>query len=217
MKELKELRLSRNLIEGSIPSEMSNMNKLEVLRLDDNSLFGSIPVKFGNLSRLKFFSASYNDLMGSIPEAVMNLSNLEVFYIPFNDFSGTISKTYEVEVTADCGLSPKATDPKVTCENCAVCCNDDKECIELDRTLPKPSSPFVKEGKNLFFEMVVLLLIAGGCCCIGFIFVGVTQLPWFRNLNDGNILSNFQKESVNRFLLSRNFVAYLIAIFSNII
>ncbi|XVF71434.1 hypothetical protein PTKIN_Ptkin12aG0037000 [Pterospermum kingtungense] len=68
------------LINGPIPSTISECNNLQMLYLIDNRLNGHIPRGIGNLTRLKYVDLSFNDLEGEIPWEIGNLITLEIFY-----------------------------------------------------------------------------------------------------------------------------------------
>ncbi|KAF8391185.1 hypothetical protein HHK36_023487 [Tetracentron sinense] len=110
---LQEIDLSRNYLNGSIPSSLARLNltilsllgnrlsgpipkeigdiaTLEDLNLEDNQFEGPLPEQLGNLSRLTRFLASANNFTGMLPETFVNLKNLTDFRIDGNDISGKI-------------------------------------------------------------------------------------------------------------------------------
>jgi hypothetical protein len=52
MTELRGLRLGRNQLSGTLPSEFGNLKNLEELILNDNDLSGTIPTELAGLSKL---------------------------------------------------------------------------------------------------------------------------------------------------------------------
>ncbi|KAF8413668.1 hypothetical protein HHK36_001660 [Tetracentron sinense] len=84
------LSLLGNRISGSIPKEIGDIATLEALLLEDNQLGGTFPHQLGKLSRLKRFLASANNFTGMLPEAFANLTNLTDFRIDGNVLSGKI-------------------------------------------------------------------------------------------------------------------------------
>ncbi|KAF8413667.1 hypothetical protein HHK36_001659 [Tetracentron sinense] len=84
------LSLLGNRISGSIPKEIGDIATLEALILEDNQLEGTFPHQLGKLSRLKRFLASANNFTGMLPEAFANLTNLTDFRIDGNVLSGKI-------------------------------------------------------------------------------------------------------------------------------
>ena len=74
MKLLKEIILSNNILTGSIPALMGN---IEMLHVDSNFLNGRIPDNIGSLKKLKRISFSDNSLSGTIPSSIGNLADLE--------------------------------------------------------------------------------------------------------------------------------------------
>ncbi|XP_047342822.1 probable LRR receptor-like serine/threonine-protein kinase At1g53430 [Impatiens glandulifera] len=87
---LRNLSLLGNRISGSIPREIGNIPTLEDLILENNQLEGSLPENLGSLSQLKRLLLSSNNFTGRIPESYGNLKNLEEFRIDGNSLSGQI-------------------------------------------------------------------------------------------------------------------------------
>ena len=79
-----------NRLNGSIPSELSNLANLESLYLNGNRLSGSIPSELGNLANLESLYLNGNRLSGSIPSELGNLANLESLWLNDNQLSGSI-------------------------------------------------------------------------------------------------------------------------------
>ncbi len=77
-------------LDGTIPSELSNLSALRVLHLHDNQLTGSIPPGLGGLSNLNYLYAYNNDLTGSIPEELGKLTSLTHLRLSDNDLNGEI-------------------------------------------------------------------------------------------------------------------------------
>ena len=73
---LKELKISNNQLNGSIPVRIGFLSSLEILDLSSNHLSDPIPISIGNISSLKILDLSKNKLSGSIPESVGCLSKL---------------------------------------------------------------------------------------------------------------------------------------------
>ncbi|KAI7724821.1 hypothetical protein M8C21_021019, partial [Ambrosia artemisiifolia] len=71
------LSLLGNRLSGSIPEEIGGISTLEELVLEDNLLGGPLPQNLGRLSRLRRFLASANNFTGTIPESYGRLTNLE--------------------------------------------------------------------------------------------------------------------------------------------
>lgn len=65
---LTSLNLSKNEINGSLPSDLAKMKRLSLLDLSNNHLTGKIPGSFGNFSSLKHLNLSFNHLEGHVPE-----------------------------------------------------------------------------------------------------------------------------------------------------
>uniref|UniRef100_A0A3Q7J5M8 Leucine-rich repeat-containing N-terminal plant-type domain-containing protein n=1 Tax=Solanum lycopersicum TaxID=4081 RepID=A0A3Q7J5M8_SOLLC len=84
------LSLLGNRINGQIPEELGDISTLEQLNLENNLLEGPLPPKLGSLSRLRELFLSANNLNGTIPENFSNLKNMTDFRIDGNSISGTI-------------------------------------------------------------------------------------------------------------------------------
>ncbi|XBI42278.1 hypothetical protein VPH35_126630 [Triticum aestivum] len=75
-------------LQGSIPSEIGNMQSLRLVHLYNNSLTGTIPSSLGNLSQVSILSLAANHLQGSIPEGIGNIPSLEFLQLAINNLSG---------------------------------------------------------------------------------------------------------------------------------
>ncbi len=88
--KLKELRLERNQLSGTIPTELGNLAELRHLVFYVNQLSGTIPAELGNLTNLVWFYLNKNNLSGTIPTELGNLTKLEELRLEENQLSGTI-------------------------------------------------------------------------------------------------------------------------------
>jgi Leucine-rich repeat (LRR) protein len=110
---LREIDLSRNFLNGTIPTTLSQI-PLEILsvignrlsgpfppqlgdittltdvNLETNLFTGPLPRNLGNLRSLKELLLSANNFTGQIPESLSNLKNLTEFRIDGNSLSGKI-------------------------------------------------------------------------------------------------------------------------------
>jgi len=80
-KNMIDLDLSVNRIDGTLPPNIWSMTSLEVIDLHGNDLVGLIPEIQSVLSKLFFLAVYDNDLNGQIPESIKNLVNLKHFDI----------------------------------------------------------------------------------------------------------------------------------------
>ncbi|KAF7822595.1 putative LRR receptor-like serine/threonine-protein kinase [Senna tora] len=87
---LVNLSLLGNRISGSIPTEIAEIATLEELVLEDNQLEGALPPSLGNLSNLRRLLLSANNFTGTIPETYGSLKNLTDFRIDGSTLSGSI-------------------------------------------------------------------------------------------------------------------------------
>ncbi|KAL0546748.1 hypothetical protein IC582_016661 [Cucumis melo] len=87
---LVKLSLLGNRLNGSIPKEIGDIGTLEELVLEDNQLTGSLPASLGNLNGLKRLLLSANNFTGKIPDSFGKLTNLVDFRVDGNGLSGKI-------------------------------------------------------------------------------------------------------------------------------
>ena len=71
------LALSRNNLNGTLPSAIGDLTHLEVLDLAENQLSGKLPPELGSLRQLKWLYLNDNVFSGPLPTSLMNLDNLE--------------------------------------------------------------------------------------------------------------------------------------------
>ena len=83
--KLKFLNLGYNFIHGHIPDEVYSLKELEELYIHFNQLEGGISTKIGQLKKLRRLQFDHNHLTGPIPAEIGNLTNLEWLCLHFND------------------------------------------------------------------------------------------------------------------------------------
>ncbi|CAI9103058.1 OLC1v1001486C1 [Oldenlandia corymbosa var. corymbosa] len=94
LRNLNQVLLSDNKLNGVLPLELSYLNHLEVFSLNTNSLSGSLPVGIFNISSLSIISLEFNNLSGTLPSNMCGeLSTLEELYLEDNNFTGHILNT----------------------------------------------------------------------------------------------------------------------------
>lgn len=89
---LRDLDLSRNYLNGTIPPEWGSM-KLVNISLLGNRLTGPIPKEFGNMSTLATLTVEFNRLSGPIPKELGSLPRLEKLHLTSNYFTGELPET----------------------------------------------------------------------------------------------------------------------------
>ncbi|WMV15818.1 hypothetical protein MTR67_009203 [Solanum verrucosum] len=91
LENLKDLILFENQLTGSIPLSIFNISTLELLGLSGNQLTGSLPVDIcRRLGRIKRISLVSNHLSGYIPSGLSNCTELSELSLAYNNFSGNI-------------------------------------------------------------------------------------------------------------------------------
>ncbi|XP_059662764.1 probable LRR receptor-like serine/threonine-protein kinase At1g53440 [Cornus florida] len=86
---LQEIDLTRNYINGSIPTSFSRL-PLTILSLGVNRISGSIPKEIGDISTLVELILETNQLGGPLPRNLGNLSRLSRLHLSANNFNGTL-------------------------------------------------------------------------------------------------------------------------------
>ncbi|GLU15269.1 hypothetical protein SLE2022_317730 [Rubroshorea leprosula] len=89
----KQLFISRNNLNGEIPSSYCNLTSLRVLDLAYNSLGGEIPECLGNLSNLIFLDLRMNKFHGRIPNSFVNNSELRTLTLNGNQLEGILPRS----------------------------------------------------------------------------------------------------------------------------
>ncbi|OMO92551.1 hypothetical protein COLO4_17487 [Corchorus olitorius] len=87
---LQAIDFTRNYLNGSIPSSLSQLSSLTSFSALGNRLSGSIPPEIGDISTLTELLLSANNFTGTIPESFRNLKNLTDFRIDGSSLSGKI-------------------------------------------------------------------------------------------------------------------------------
>lgn len=75
---------------GSVPSEICLLKEIENIALPDNLLNGELPSCLSSLAALEEIDVNNNQLSGSLPEGLFHLSSLETLVFSNNQFSGDL-------------------------------------------------------------------------------------------------------------------------------
>ena len=86
-KNLEELDLSNNSLDGALQSQVQNLQNLRVLNLSNNKFTG-VPAEIGQLKKLEVLNISNNQLTG-LPNELGNLGNLKLLDLSDNNYSET--------------------------------------------------------------------------------------------------------------------------------
>ncbi|XXG66404.1 hypothetical protein AAC387_Pa05g3891 [Persea americana] len=87
---LKQLRLERNHVRGSIPAGIDRLADLTLLCMEENTLTGTIPTGIGKLYKLGSLDLSGNRLTGQVPSSIGNLTQLTSLRLGGNGLEGSI-------------------------------------------------------------------------------------------------------------------------------
>ncbi|CAA2968315.1 receptor EIX2 [Olea europaea subsp. europaea] len=90
MPYLKELDISRNNLNGTIPLSIGNLTELLTLDISNNHLSGNIPQFWENLKSLYVLDMSNNSLSGTIPDSIGSLLYLTILSLSSNNLSGEL-------------------------------------------------------------------------------------------------------------------------------
>ncbi|KAF5464004.1 hypothetical protein F2P56_014120 [Juglans regia] len=92
LSRLQEFGIEHNHIQGSIPTDLWQLQKLTTLYLGANNFKGVVPQKVFNLSSLKLISFQANSLSGYLPslDSGQSCPNLEILALAKNKLSGHI-------------------------------------------------------------------------------------------------------------------------------
>ncbi|KAE8676987.1 putative Leucine-rich repeat protein kinase family protein [Hibiscus syriacus] len=90
LKELQSLSLGDNQLEGPIPSELCQLNKLGFLVLSNNKMSGPIPACLGNLISLRQLLLGSNMFSSSIPSTLTGLTTILILNLSSNSLTGPL-------------------------------------------------------------------------------------------------------------------------------
>lgn len=88
--ELIRLYMDDNAIAGGLPASIGTMDELDQIDLANNVLDQAIPVQIGNLTGLTDLDLSNNIIPGTIPTTVGNMDSLEFLFLGDNLMEGII-------------------------------------------------------------------------------------------------------------------------------
>ncbi|THG07738.1 hypothetical protein TEA_014628 [Camellia sinensis var. sinensis] len=104
IERLQSLDLSANNFHGSIPSEICLLRNLFEIYLQANKLFGSIPSCITKLSSLQVMDISSNKLT-LIPSSLWNFENLRLLNLSFNSLNGSLEPHNALKALENMDLS----------------------------------------------------------------------------------------------------------------
>lgn len=92
LKHLKHIHLNKCNLSGTLRMVCS-LRQLVLLRISSNMLQGTIPMEIGSMSDLHFLDISNCNLQGVIPEEIFHLTNCEMMYLHGNKFTSMWSES----------------------------------------------------------------------------------------------------------------------------
>lgn len=90
LKYLVKIDLDTNQLSGSIPTELGQLTMLRALWLTNNRLTGGLPREFANASQLGSIDLERNSLSSTLPPEWGSLSNLNYVGLHLNQLTGTL-------------------------------------------------------------------------------------------------------------------------------
>ncbi|RVW64481.1 Receptor kinase-like protein Xa21 [Vitis vinifera] len=90
LRRMRHLNLSTNSLQGEIPIELTNCSNLKTVDLTRNNLTGQIPLHVGHMLKLLLLWLGVNDLTGVVPFTLGNLSSLQHLSVAYNHLEGNI-------------------------------------------------------------------------------------------------------------------------------
>jgi len=82
----------QNYLYGTIPDEVSYLDRLEELSLEEQMIMGTLPTSIRRLQGLRVLNLAGNLISGTFPKSYYALSNLEILDLESNNLSGTIGR-----------------------------------------------------------------------------------------------------------------------------
>ncbi|CAN6678527.1 unnamed protein product [Malus baccata var. baccata] len=177
------LDLSRNMLFGEIPEELTNLINLQTLNLSDNLLTGRIPSKIGDMRALESLDLSVNQLSGEISPSISNLTFLNHLNLSYNNLIGQIPKSTQLQ---SFDLSSYAGNK--------LCGSPLEECCSTNEAMPPVGDE--KHGEGHLLEDGGFYLSLGLGFAFGFwVVLGslLSNVPW------SNAFSQFQNRIVKKF------------------
>ncbi|KAL3941711.1 MAG: hypothetical protein SGARI_000509 [Bacillariaceae sp.] len=90
---IRELDLSNNLLDGSIPSSIFQSKHLTVFDIHKNMMYGNFPDDIVSQESLEYISMQHNSITGTVSDRIGYLKNLKHLDISFNGLTGTLPDT----------------------------------------------------------------------------------------------------------------------------
>ncbi|KAL3803334.1 hypothetical protein HJC23_009298 [Cyclotella cryptica] len=85
------IELENNGVQGNLPFELEQLNRMRWFSSERGSLSGPIPSTIGNLDSLLLLDMDFNKLSGPLPESLWSLTQLRQLDLNDNEFTGTLS------------------------------------------------------------------------------------------------------------------------------
>jgi len=219
-----ELHLANNGLSGTLTEKVKNLKFLRRLDLSDNDIKGSIPSGVGELQHLDHLRLSYNAFTGEVPTDLENLQNLRLLHLHGNRLTGTMPPipsdflTGVSSFVSDCGV-PSDFGTPIRCPECTMCCNLAGNCQSTE-------IPTSFQDEVLGFDIHQQFSWVFGISLatyMMFLLIGsfaYDRLSESRSYYDRSMKERDKKYALNKigsgsvysFFLTKNWVAWLIAV-----
>ncbi|MQM00426.1 hypothetical protein Taro_033157 [Colocasia esculenta] len=175
---LRSLDLSGNRFSGDVPPSLGSCQSMVELYLRGNSLEGSIPPSLGGMKSIQRLDLSLNKFTGRIPKYLEDFEFLTYLNLSFNDFMGEVPKR---------GVFANATavsllGNKMVCGGTPVL------------RLPRCKSQVGKKRHSSKSLVIILSSVMGGILCLLLFVCFIIYLRWMRRSKrkGSNIPSTFE-------------------------
>ncbi|KAK4794360.1 hypothetical protein SAY86_012354 [Trapa natans] len=91
---VRELRLLRRNLSGTLSPELGRLTHVVILDFMFNNISGSIPKEIGNMTALNLLLLSGNQISGHLPDELGYLPNITRFQLDLNNISGPLPKSF---------------------------------------------------------------------------------------------------------------------------
>eukprot|EP00298_Acanthocystis_sp_HF-20_P016590 c21522_g2_i3.p1 GENE.c21522_g2_i3~~c21522_g2_i3.p1 ORF type:complete len:381 (-),score=53.86 c21522_g2_i3:33-1175(-) len=136
------LNFAKNLLTGSIPSELFAIHPLKIINIQDNQLSGAIPSQIGELARGSIIDFSNNQLYGEIPKEISFLN-----YDIHLNVNKNLQLSLDNEDSNVCNRLKSCLETSIMIEDC--------DCADPQKNVKKNPTPTVVARKVVTPAVVV--------------------------------------------------------------
>merc|ERR1719401_713069 len=126
--------------------------------LYNNKLTGTVPSQITFLNKALRISLSYNNLKGTIPE-IGKMEHLTLLHLHSNRLTGTLDINRAVDSITDCGETA-AIPNMIECDHCSYCCNELEFCLFKNITWPKFGGLLLQANNMEATKIIIIVTFA---------------------------------------------------------